>query len=125
MNPYAKNYLRAKTALEAAQKAESDLEEVFLAERGYINKRIYTIDNEKEFDRLNQEFEKLLEKNGMQSARHEATKAKITAEEELIRFALSIVPAKEKAILEQAAGTNWKVREQIIDLALKYEPAKP
>lgn len=122
MNKYAENYLIAKAALEAAQEAENELEEAFLAEKGYSNKRIFTIDNEPEFELLNNEFGNLLEKNGMQSTRYEASEAKVAAEEELIRFALSIVPAKEKAILEKAAKTSWKSRQQIIELALKYDP---
>lgn len=123
MNKYAENYLIAKAALDAAIEAENELEEAFLAEKGYSNKRIFTIENEQEFDLLNNEFGNLLESNGMQAIRYEASEAKVAAEEELINFALSIVPAKEKSILEKAAKSNWKTRQQIIDLALKYEPS--
>lgn len=123
MNKYAENYLIAKAAYDAAVETENEMEEKFLSEKGYTNKRIFTIENDQEFDRLNEEFAVILEKNGMQSTRYEALENMKTVEEELIRFSLSIVPAKEKAILEKASKTNWKVRQQIIDIALRYEPA--
>lgn len=123
MNKYAENYLIAKAAYDASVETENEMEEKFLSEKGYPNKRIFTIENEQEFDRLNEEFAVILEKKGMQSIRYEALEKMKAAEKELIRFSLSIVPAKEKAILEKAAKTNWKVRQQIIDLAIRYEPA--
>ena len=123
MNKYAENYLIAKVAYDAAVETENEMEEKFLSEKGYTNKRIFTIENEQEFDRLNEEFAVILEKNGMQSIRYEALEKMKAAEEELIRFALSIVPAKEKAILEKASKTNLKVRQKIIDIAVKYEPS--
>lgn len=123
MNKYAENYLIAKAAYDAAVEVENEMEEKFLYERGYPNKRIFTIENDQEFEQLNEEFGSILEKNGMQSTRYEALEKMKASEEELIRFSLSIVPAKEKAILEKAYKTNWKVRQQIIDLAVKYKPS--
>lgn len=123
MNKYAENYLIAVAALDAAIEIENEFEEKFLSDKGYSNKRVYTIESENEFDRLNEELGNLLESNGISVRRYEATENKVAAEEELIKFALSIVPPKEKAVLEKAAKTNWKVRNQIIDLALKYEPS--
>ena len=124
MNIYARNYLEAKAAYEAAIEMMNEFEENFLAERGYTIKRAFAIENEEEFDRINLELGYVFENNGMSAIRYEACEKKVAAEEKLIEFALSIVPDKEKAILHEAAKTNWKTRQQIIDLALKYEPGK-
>lgn len=124
MNTYAKKYLEAKATYEAIIEMMNEFEENFLAERGYTVKRAFTIENEEEFDRINLELGNLFESNGMQAMRYEACEKKVAAEEELIKFALSIVPDKEKSVLHKAAKTNWKTRQQIIELALKYEPEK-
>ena len=124
MNTYARKYLEAKAAYEATIEMMNEFEENFLAERGYAVKRAFTIENEEEFDRVSLELGNLFESNGMSAMRYEASENKVAAEEELIKFALSIVPDKEKAILHKAAKTNWKTRQQIIALALKYEPSK-
>lgn len=124
MNAHARKYLEAKAAYEAVIETMNEFEENFLAEKGYTVKRAFTIENEEEFDRVNLELGNLFESNGMQAMRYEACENKVAAEEELIEFALSIVPDKEKAVLHEAAKTNWKTRQQIIELALKYEPGK-
>lgn len=122
MNTYAQNYLTAVAALEVAIEEENELEEKFLADRGYSEKRIFTITDDEEFDKLNNELGTIMENNGFQARRYELTENKVAAEEALINFALSIVPEKEKAILEKAAKSDWKTRQQIIDLAIRYNP---
>lgn len=124
MNTYAKKYLEAKAAYEDTIELMNEFEENFLVERGYAVKRTFAIENEEEFDRVNFELGNLFESNGMADMRYEACKKKVAAEEELIEFALSIMPDKEKAVLHKAAKTNWKTRRQIIDLAIKYVPEK-
>ena len=122
MNAYARNYLVAKAAYEAAVATENEFEEDFLKKRGYTVKRAFAIENEEEFDKVNLELGKLLEENGISAMRYEACEKKVAAEEKLIEFALSIVPERERNILKNAAKANWKYRQKIIDLALKYEP---
>lgn len=53
-----------------------------------------------------------------------AREDKNAAEEDLIKYALSIIPfPKERKILEEAARVNYKVRTQMIETVMKLDAA--
>ena len=121
MNKQQREYLEAKARLAAAEVEEAQLEETYCKEHGYTCKRVYGIKNEAEFDRANEEVAALSEKAGIWTRICTARDEKLAAEERLIAFALSIIPAKEREILTKAAKTNWKARQQIIETVLKLD----
>lgn len=129
MNRIQKKYLKAKSELDAllfqSQKIESD----YIKENNIVNKDgsvpecVYMIDDDEAFEKANTETEGAIEGLGIHTARENLWKA----ENNLITFALSLVPEKvSKPLLERCFGLNqktilYKVREQVIDLAFQLD----
>ena len=117
MNKEQREYIKAQAELAAAEEQERKLEAEFLKKRGYDVASIYCIEDESEFDRLNEEF----------AAEPEEKKVwdrvcKLEAEEKLIQYALSIIPMKkEREILSKAAKTNWKARQEMLSIVMKLD----
>lgn len=114
-------YLVAKAELIVAEECQKKLEAEFLKERGFKVSVIFCIEDETLVIKLVEEFEAEPKEKKAWSCVCQAEDRLRDAENELIDYALSIIPmSKERKILESSRN-NWKVREQLIDLAMKLK----
>lgn len=122
-------YMIARANLDALESVLADMERNYIKAQNIINndgtapKRIYCIDNEETFERINQEFSALPEVKALWEEILEARELLKQAEIQLIAYGLSIAPAKEREILAKAAETNYTTRIKIIDLVMRLDVA--
>ena len=122
MNKEQREYIKAQAELAAAEEQERKLEAEFVKKRGYDVASIYCIEDESEFDRLNEEFAAEPEEKKVWDRVCKARDKKLEAEEKLIQYALSIIPMKkEREILSKAAKTNWKARQEMLSIVMKLD----
>lgn len=122
MNKVQKDYIKATTMLEAVEAEERKFEEDYCKSKGYNFKYIFAIEDEEEFDKANKELSEQKQNSGLWSRVCEARERKIEVEQKLIEYALSIIPfQKERETLKEAAKTNWKARQQMIDMVMKLD----
>jgi len=127
MNKQQKNYALAKSMLETLEAKEAQVEQIYIKEHDIKNEdgstptRIFMIDDEAMFDKANSEVSKLVEDSGLWAKILKARDALKTAEDELIKYGLSIAPKHEREALTKAAKTNYTTRKKIIDLVFKLD----
>jgi hypothetical protein len=120
MNAVQKTYMKARAVREAAEDRMNRLEAAFLANRGRAEKHIWMIDDESVFDLLNAEFSK--EPKYEYEALIKARDALKQAENDLIAYGLSIMPAKYKKEAEiLRSSRDITVRRKLIDLAFRLD----
>lgn len=129
MNIHQKNYLKAKALVETLEAEARKIEQDYIREHGITNPggkipdAIFMIDDEKTFDIANEATASKIDATGINEARDVLRKA----EDDLIRFGLSIMPAKERQALEDRCfGENGHyvhidVRKGVLDLAVKLD----
>ena len=83
MNKEQREYIKAQAELAAAEEQERKLEAEFLKKRGYDVASIYCIENESEFDRLNEEFAEEPEEKKAWDRVCKARDKKLEAEEKI------------------------------------------
>lgn len=122
MNKVQRDYIKATAMLQAVEAEEKEFEKAYCESKGCSFNHIYAIEDDAEFDKANEELSELEQKSGLWSRVCEARERKIEAEQKLIEYALSIIPfPKERNILKEAAKTNWKARQEMIDLVMKLD----
>jgi hypothetical protein len=127
MSKQQKNYALAKSMLETLEAKEAEIEQIYIKEHGIVNvdgstpARIFMIDNEATFDKANSEVSKLIEDSGLWAKILKARDDLKVAEDELIKYGLSIAPKHEREVLTKAAKTNYTTRRKIIDLVFKLD----
>ncbi|NLW48008.1 MAG: hypothetical protein GXY86_11835 [Firmicutes bacterium] len=127
MNKQQKNYALAKSMLEVLEAKEAEIEQIYIKEHGIVNEGgstpevIFMIDDEATFDKANAEVSKLVEASGLWAKILKARDDLKTAEDELIKYGLSIAPKHEREALTKATKTNYTTRRKIIDLVFKLD----
>ena len=120
-------YMLAKAHLDALMDEQAEMERNYIKAQNIINddgtapEMIYCIDDEETFGRINQEFSALPEAKALWEEILEARELLKQAENQLIAYGLSLVPAREREILAQSAAANYTTRKKLIDLALKLD----
>lgn len=129
MNIQQKNYTRAKALVDTLKEQEKEIEHAYIREHNIVNpdgtipERIYCIEDEDVFNQANEATAPAIDALGL----YEAEKLLRKAEDDLIRFGLSIAPAKEQKILsDRCFGRNGHyvhidVREKVLDLAFRLD----
>jgi hypothetical protein len=121
MNQVQKNYLVSKAAYDTLEAAMAEKELKFLQSKGRTEDRIWAIEDEAVFDLLNVEFCASIED---MDADCEAARLALEADENsLIEYALSIAPAKIRETLRYGNKNQIKIREQLIDAIIKFNPS--
>lgn len=121
MNEVQKNYMIAKATLQTYEEMESEIEKAYTAENGITNDggeipgRVYCIDDEGVFDKANEETAKIIQEIGLEEKINSARENLKVAEDSMIKFALSIAPAKIRKTLERGAKENYTIRMKLID----------
>lgn len=127
-NKEQKAYIEAKKALDNLESQEAKMEAEFVASLGITNddgtipEKTWMIDNDEIAEKAMDDFGKFEEESGLWEKIVAAKEALKIAEENLIQYALSIIPfQKERATLAKAAGGNYKIRMQILESVLKLD----
>lgn len=118
MNTVQRNYLEAKAAKEAADKAEAEFEKSLLKKYGRTETDIADIEDEEVFNQICKEIEEA----DIECRFYGDYSYLKSAEDELIKWALATVPQvkfddKSKNLIFR----HWKYRAQIISLALQIK----
>ena len=129
VNKAQRDYLEAKTRLEALEERQKQMERAYIAAHGIANpdgctpERIYCIDDEEAFEKANKEFAAEVAACGLEAENNTARAALKAAEDGLIEYGLSLVPVNVRGTLEQGMKERSAVRQQLIDLALRLDPS--
>ncbi len=127
MNKVQENYMAAKAELQIYEEMEADIEKKYIAENkiknedGEIPERVYCIDDIDVFYKANQETSKTIQESGLEERINSARKNLKSAEENLVKFALSIAPAKIRKTLEKGARENYTIRIKLIDYTFRLD----
>lgn len=128
-NIQQKNYMMAKALVDTLEAEADKIEKAYIAQHGIINpdgivpRKIYCIEDEAAFDQANEATAPAIDALGI----YEARQLLREAEDDLIRYALSIIPAKERQVLaDRCFGRNGHyvhvdVREKVIGLVFKLD----
>lgn len=129
MNIQQKNYARAKALVDTLEAQVNKIERDYINGHDIVNQdktvpeHVWCIDDEATFNKANEETAPAVDALGI----YEARQILHGAEDELIQFGLSIIPAKQRQILGDCCfGRNGNyvhidVRQQVIDLAFKLD----
>lgn len=126
-NSQQARYITAQSLFNLIENTMKHEEEKFLNLKCVVNpdgsvpKRLYAIDNEELFDLYNNEFASLITESGLLDEYLHAKDELRQAENELIAYALSIIPKKISKNLSESARINCMVREKIIETVLKFD----
>lgn len=126
-NTIQKQYMIAKAYLEALEAQGKELESKYIKENGIVNADgsvpayIWCIDDEKVFDKANEEQAKRPEAKELYKKELAAREMLKAAENKLIQYGLSLCPQRERQVLADAAKTNYTARQKIIALTLRLD----
>ena len=124
MNQYQKAYLQAKALADTLSQQCVDLEKKhpIVNPDGDVATVLYAIEDEQQFNTALDEFDALLKENGDLNTRYcEAKEALFKAENDLIAYGLSILPAPIRAKSTDSALRRLLIREKFIDLVLRLD----
>ena len=130
MNAVQKRYIKAKAAYELATKQERQFELDFMAKKNIMDddgnpaRRVYEIDNDELFDKVNAEYSAAVNESGARDRYLKARDEFKDAERELLEFAFSVISKSmndTRETLKHGAETNLKIREKIIDAVLRLD----
>lgn len=127
MNKVQKNYMVAKAVLQTYEEMETDIEKKYISENGIKNEdgevpaRVYCIDNEAVFDKANEDTVKIIQESGLEEKINSARENLKNAEENMIKFALSIAPDGIRKTLEKGVRENYTTRMKLIDYAFRLD----
>lgn len=125
-NRQQREYKAAKANLDKLEAIKSRLEQQFILDNGIVNpggsvpRLIYLIDDDNTAEKAIEEFSSQIEKSSLWSSILEAKERFNKAEEALLEYAISIVPAKLHQSLRKAA-TIYKYRQEMIETVLKLD----
>lgn len=124
MNKEQKAYALAKAKVQTLFDMQQEHEAEFLKGSGYTNPdgeiptRFWMIDDEKEFSRLCDEFDK--SPLNLTFQLNEAEKGLRVAEDALIDYALSITPAGPRETLNRNRN-RYNIRMKLLDIAFRLD----
>lgn len=127
MNKVQRNYMVAKAALQIYEEMAVDIEKKYIIENGITNEdgkipnRVYCIRDMDVFNKANEETEKTIKESGIEEKINTARKNLESAEENIIKFALSISPSRIRETLKKGARENYKIRMELINLTLHLD----
>lgn len=131
MRKYSKEqkaYIEAKKALEILEAQEKKMEADFVESLGIVNEdgsvptATWAIDDDEIADKAIDDFGKLIEGSGVWEKLVTAKEKFRQAEEELVQYALSLIPfKKEREVLTRAAANSPQNRQKILDTVLRLD----
>lgn len=126
-NQVQRDYMMAKMLVEFTKAQQAEIERQYIADNGIANpdgsipELIYCIEDETAFEKANKECSAIIAAAGLEEEMNTASAALQAAEDKLIEYGLSIVPAKTREILQKAVKENAYTRFKVIDLAFRLD----
>lgn len=126
-NRQQKEYMETKALLETLEEEEKAAEQKYIIENniknpdGSIPTRTWAIEDDELAEKAIEEFGAAFDESGLGRSLVAARMAFKEAEENLLSYALSLVPAGPRAALEKGCKTNFKIRNQVIEAAFKLD----
>jgi len=126
-NKIQEQYILAKAHLEILEDKENELERQYIIDNGIINSdgsipnRIYCIENEEVFNKINEEQAAIADASGLWQEILAARAALSIAEAKLIEYGLSIAPAAQREVLKKAVRENYTTRLKLINMVLRLD----
>ena len=123
MNFQQAQYTVAKTLVETLHAEERRITNEYIAANKIVNadgsgpKDIYDIADEEVFETVNYASATVIEETGLLDEILAAREQLKIAEEALIAYGLSLIPEKDRAILQAGCKKNITTRNKVIDLA--------
>jgi hypothetical protein len=130
MNQVQRTYALAKAHLEALQDEENEVDRKYIADHHIINadgttpRAAWAIDDDEIANKAIDETAKIVEESGLWTEVLAARELLKSAEAELIKYGLEIMPAayaSEKAALQRAAEKDYTTRQKMIDLTMRLD----
>lgn len=127
MNIVQKNYMVAKAELQTFEEMAADIEREYIVKNGIKNEddgtpaRVYCIDDMDVFDRASEETARIIQESGLEARINSARENLKVAEENLLKFALSIAPVGIRKILERGARESYTTRMKLVDYAFRLD----
>lgn len=126
-NRQQKEYMEAKALLETLEEEEKAAEQKYIIENniknpdGSIPTRTWAIDDDELAEKAIEEFGAAFDESGLGRSLVTARMTFKEAEENLLCYALSLVPDGPRAALEKGCKTNFRIRSQVIEAAFKLD----
>ena len=126
-NKEQKAYIEAKKELDILEAQEKKMEAdfvkslVIINEDGSIPTATWTIDDDEIADKALEDFGKLVEESGLWAKLVEAKETFRQAEENLVQYALSMIPFKKEREALARVSNVLKYRQQILDTVLRLD----
>lgn len=126
-NSIQRAYMVAKALVDTLEAEEQRRDHQYIVDHGIHNpdgsvpKYVWCIDDEEAFNKANEELGKMEVESGLQDKINVAREALKIAEKKLIKYGLSLAPAHEREVLTEAVKKDYKVREKVLDLALRLD----
>lgn len=129
MRKYSKEqkaYIEAKKALDILESQEKKMEADFVKSLGIVNEdssvptATWAIDDEAA-DKAIEDFGKLVEESGLWAKLVEAKETFRQAEENLVQYALSLIPFKKERKTLARVSNVLKYRQKILDTVLRLD----
>ncbi len=126
-NKEQKAYIEAKKELDILEAKEKKMEADFVKSLGIINEdgsiptATWTIDDDEIADKAIEDFGKLVEESGLWAKLVEAKETFRQAEENLVQYALSMIPFKKEREALARVSNVLKYRQQILDTVLRLD----
>lgn len=126
-NKFQKAYMIAKARVQEIESRQEEIEKKYIADKGIVNpdgstpEFLWCMDDDAAFDKANEEVSALISAAGLESALNAARDDLKTAEDRLIAYGLSLVPASVRATLEQGMKQNATTRQKVLDLTFRLD----
>ncbi|EOS46661.1 hypothetical protein [Sporofaciens sp. JLR.KK001] len=130
MRKYSKEqkaYIEAKKALDILESQEKKMEADFVKSLGIVNEdgsvpvATWAIDDDEAADKAIEDFGKLVEESGLWAKLVEAKETFRQAEENLVQYALSLIPFKKEREALARVSNVLKYRQTILDTVLRLD----
>ena len=126
-NSVQEDYLLARANLETVKALQEEIEHQYIADNkitnpdGSVPSWLFCIDDDATAERAIKECSVLIIDAGLENELNTARNFLKEAEDKLVEYGLSLAPAETQAILKRAVKTNTRVRNKVIDLALRLD----
>ena len=126
-NSIQRGYMVSKALVDTLEAEEQRRDHQYIIDHdihnpdGSVPDYVWCMDDEEAFSKANEELGKIEVESGLQDKINVAREALKIAEAKLIKYGLSIAPAHEREVLTEAVKKDYKVREKVLDLALRLD----
>jgi hypothetical protein len=126
-NKAQRDYKYAKSRLDKLEAIQNEQESQYIISKGIVNPdgsiplRTWSIEDDSVSNAAIEEFSSIIEKSGLWSSICDAREALKVSEENLIAYAISILPAGMRSIMIEAAATNYTSRQKMLETVLQLD----